>query len=208
MQILMSLIEEAKRLAGPRRRAFNLGRYEHRILDPRYNVFASMKRRCNNPTDPNYKHYGGRGIYVCDRWLVPSAGFKAFCEDMGPRPDGYTLERIDNDGPYSKDNCKWATNEEQYANRRGNVWLELNGERRTLSQWAKHLGIPYTTLCGRYRKGFPVERILTKESFDNAGKTHCKKGHPLEGDNVYLHRGHRHCKTCRAGTAARLKEGA
>lgn len=74
-----------------------------------------MKSRCYNPRFPKYKDYGGRGIYVCERWRTD---FAAFVEDVGARPPGKTLDRKDNDGPYEKDNCKWSTPKEQRANRR------------------------------------------------------------------------------------------
>lgn len=89
------------------------GNYNH----PLYNTFKLMKNRCNNPDADKYDYYGGRGIKVCDRWLGDD-GFKNFLKDMGERPKGYTLDRINNDGNYELTNCRWATITEQNKNRR------------------------------------------------------------------------------------------
>lgn len=111
-----------------------------------YRVWAAMIRRCENPHDPKYESYGGRGIYVCDRWKK----FEHFYTDMGPRPSpGYSLDRIDNNGPYDPNNCRWATAKEQQRNTRSNVFVEVDGQNVCLSEAAQKSGINITTFRRR-----------------------------------------------------------
>jgi hypothetical protein len=120
-----------------------------------------MRHRCMREKHPQYKAYGGRGITVCKRWMK----FENFFEDMGNAPTGLSLDRIDNNSGYSKDNCRWATKIEQNNNTRGNKRILFNGENLTLSQWSYKMKIPSQTISDRLAKGWSPEKCLSKKSF-------------------------------------------
>lgn len=108
-----------------------------------------MLDRCRNPNNPSYHNYGGRGVTVCSAW---AKGFENFQKDMGQRPEGMTLDRINNKGNYTPSNCQWATIKEQCNNKRTNVYVVVEGRRFTLQTLAEHYGIDYRTINSRYRK--------------------------------------------------------
>jgi hypothetical protein len=123
-----------------------------------YEAWRSMIRRCQQRTHHAYHRYGQRGIAVCKRWK----NFWNFVADMGARPPGKTLERIDNNKGYEPANCKWATWKEQQRNRRDNRILEHDGRRMTMVEWAEAVGLNYKTLKERLTQlGWSVEKSLT-----------------------------------------------
>lgn len=104
-----------------------------------------MRRRCLNTTNARFEYYGGRGIKICARW----DSFENFLHDMGEVPEGYSLEREDTNGDYEPTNCKWIPRGEQPNNRRSCIFVEFNGQRQTIADWARETGIPYVTLRRR-----------------------------------------------------------
>jgi hypothetical protein len=132
---------------------------KHGMRDkPEYVVWKRMKSRCEQTTNQDFRHYGGRGIRVCDEWQ----SFASFYRDMGPRPTPkHTIERIKNHLGYSKDNCRWATRKEQARNTRRNRLLTLHGVTKSIPDWAELVGVSYQTIGQRLRYGWSVERALT-----------------------------------------------
>lgn len=125
---------------------------------PEYISWRAMRRRCTDPNRRSFHRYGGRGIRVCERWQ----NFYAFYEDMGPRPDGHTLDRIDNDGDYEPGNCRWASVVAQNENRINNRMLTFQGRTLCVTAWAKELGVRPQLLFYRISLGWSAEDTLTK----------------------------------------------
>lgn len=125
---------------------------------PEYTIWIDMKRRCYQSQRTDYHRYGGRGITVCERWRED---FSAFYADMGPRPEGYTLERRDNDGPYSPENCYWTPKIVQDNNKRTNRFIEFKGERMTVAEAERRFGFHRGCLLQRLNRGWSVEKAIT-----------------------------------------------
>jgi hypothetical protein len=118
-----------------------------------------MRKRCTSTTHKRAENYVGRGIVVCERWLV----FERFAEDMGEPPsDAHSIDRIDNDGNYEPGNCRWATLREQANNTSKSVFVEAYGERKTVAYWSndERCVVKYDTLLARIRRGWDGERAL------------------------------------------------
>lgn len=121
-------------------------------------AWGQMIARCYDPKNHKYKSYGARGIRVCDRWIC----YRLFMEDMGERPQGKTLDRINNDGDYSPDNCRWATYSDQSQNRRDNNNITFNGQTKCLTEWERITGIYRKTIHKRLNSGWSIEDALTR----------------------------------------------
>lgn len=121
-----------------------------------YRAWSNMRNRCLNPNNDHYHRYGGRGIKICTRWLR----FINFLADMGECPNGLSLERVDNDGNYELENCKWATTKEQARNKSRVRLITFRGRTQMISEWARELGIADHSLSERLNR-WPLEFALT-----------------------------------------------
>ena len=135
---------------------------ENGKFHPLYNSWYAMKRRCNNTSWKQYKDYGGRGITYAKAW----ESYESFAIDMFPTWKlGLTLDRMDNNGNYYKENCKWSSNKEQNSNKRSNHILEYKGRKMTMPQWAEYFGMNFGTLRSRFYRGMNLEEILNGKLF-------------------------------------------
>lgn len=162
-----------------------------------YRIWTQMKARCNNPKTAHYDRYGGRGVKVCPAW----EDFNTFLADMGHPPEKHSLERVDNNGPYSPENCRWATRKEQANNTARNIYMTHEGVTLSLMQWSEKSGISYSTILGRHRLGWEPERVLSTTLQKNyiglflggltsaqkrKAKPFCKYGHERTPENVVV----------------------
>ena len=128
------------------------GDTRNRDISSEYGIWCAMKTRCYNPSVRSYADYGARGIVVCDEWRDDFARFLA---DMGRRPSGMTIERKDNDGPYSPENCTWASRAIQAINKRSAISITLDGQRMNLAEACRIKSLPYHAVHKRITKGTP-----------------------------------------------------
>ena len=134
------------------------GTYRHdKYRSKVYLAWGGMLQRCENPKDPSYRNYGGRGITVCEQWH----DFVVFYADMGDPPTGLSLDRIDNDGNYEPENCRWASLSEQQRNCRHNHLVTFQGKTQCLAAWAQEVSINQSTIQRRLHRGWSVRRALT-----------------------------------------------
>lgn len=177
---------------------------------PLYGIWAGMRSRCRNPNARCWADYGGRGITFCSRW----DSYALFEQDMGERPPGATLDRIDNDGPYSPENCRWATRKQQARNQRVTRYVMIGGLKYRAADLADIAGIKTDAVVQRAQSGMTYEDVISpdrhvfREGLAHGGranglrqksKTHCQKGHEYNASNTYINdKGWRLCRRCRA----------
>jgi len=188
---------------------------------PAYYPWTNMRQRCYNPQATGYHRYGGRGIQVCDRW---KESFEAFNEDMGPRPDGGTIERNDNNKDYSPENCRWATKKEQARNVERNHRFVIDGITYNAAELADQSKYTARSIKSRADSGMSLQDALfgPKRPATNLramqeaawakkrNQTHCKRGHEFTPENTYIDpsTGSRCCRICVSakGRAWKLKK--
>lgn len=140
------------------------GNFKHGMRDtPTYRSWSNMRTRCLNPNSNRYKIYGERGIKVCDRWLN---SFENFLLDMGKRPKNTSLDRIDNNLGYSKENCRWATNLEQMNNTSKNKLITYLGETQSMMNWSRELGFDYKLIASRLSSGWSFEASIKNTKWE------------------------------------------
>lgn len=145
-------------------------------------IHHNMKTRCTNPNYDKYQYYGGKGISVCDEWMKSYDAFEEWALSHGYN-DTLTLERVDTNGNYCPDNCRWASIKEQANNRSTNHFLTYNGKTQTIQQWAEETGMSRTCLEQRVSAGWPVDRIFTEPHHN----TNCQRLITYNGVTKRLH---------------------
>jgi len=180
------------------------------VIPELYHIWQSMRNRCLNPKAKSFKDYGGRGIKICTEWN----SYSQFKSDMSPRPVGTSIERIDNDGDYTPQNCRWATRKEQQRNQRITRKVVVRGKTYLAVELAERSGMKTDTIVKRAEANLTLKQILDnkrrvftpglalrgKASGDRRrARTHCKPGHEFTRENTYFTpQGWRNCRKCHA----------
>jgi hypothetical protein len=188
-------------------------------LTPTYSCWIGMRARCNNPRHPQFRHYGGRGIRVCDRWN----SYANFLADMGEKPRGLSLERSNVDGDYEPGNCRWATQREQMRNMRITRRVTIEGKTYVAADLADQIGVKTDTIvkraktCATMAELMDPTRRVFHEGLSHGGKangarirslTHCRNGHEYTPESTHITaEGWRRCRKCNSAKAWRARRG-
>lgn len=183
-----------------------------------YRTWVGIRNRCRNPKAPGYELYGGRGIKVCDRWLE---SFENFLEDLGTRPPKMSLDRIDVNGDYSPENCRWTDIKTQNRNKRNAVFVTIDGRRFRAIELSDISGLKTDTIIERAARGLSYDEVINPErrwdisGFSLGGKasgakklarTHCRNGHEFTQENTYWRSDNtRQCRVCHNAKMRRLQ---
>ncbi|WP_125461820.1 MULTISPECIES: hypothetical protein [Rhodomicrobium] len=189
-----------------------------KTMPPLYHVWVDMRQRCTNPKFRQWEDYGGRGIKVCERW----GSYALFEADMSPRPPGMLLDRVDNDGDYNPDNCKWSTRKEQQRNQRITRKIMADGVSYIAADLAEKSGLKTDTILYRAAQGLSLAEIIAPErrvyteglalggrasGAKQLARTHCREGHKFTPENTRITpQGWRVCRKCHAKKAARQRQ--
>lgn len=176
---------------------------------PLYTVWQAMKQRCCNPCCHQWADYGGRGITVCERW---QRSFQDFIADMGPRPEGALIDRIDNSGNYEPGNCEWVSKSQSQMNRRNTKFVTIAGRCYKAADLAKLAMQKPDTIALRAEQGLNYVQVTAptrrrsngglaaarKAAMTRRKRTHCKRGHEYNAENTFtrIAKGHRICRLC------------
>ncbi|TBY60139.1 hypothetical protein E0H46_31705 [Rhizobium leguminosarum bv. viciae] len=190
-----------------------------KITPKYYNVWKDMRSRCTNPKDKAYKDYGGRGITVCDRWMHD---YKAFEADMGERPKGYSIDRVENDKGYYPENCRWADRRTQQRNQRRAVYVTIDGTQHRAIELADISGLKTDTIIERAARGLSYASVIDPEKHHNLSglslggkasgakklsRAHCRNGHEFTEETTYWRKDNtRQCRICHNEKMRRLQK--
>jgi len=159
---ISDLISGSTKSCGCLREDVNLKHGGAKLESRLYNIWKNMKKRCYNPHREDYKWYGDKGVEVCEEWRASFAKFREWAKSNGYSED-LTIDRINGDGDYRPENCRWVSTKKQALNRSDNINLTYNGETQTLKEWSNELEIGYQTLFARIKRlGWPIEKALTE----------------------------------------------
>lgn len=178
-----------------------------------YGVYNAMKRRCYSEKDSHYKHYGGRGIKICDEWLGSGgfASFSAWAHEHGYQ-DGLSIDRVDNNGDYTPDNCRWADRFTQGCNKRNNVVVTACGQERNISSWGRKNHLDGEAIRKRLARGWTVEEAVGEKEHKRDWEASARKRHDaryitVKGETKHIMDWSKESGICESTIQSRLKRG-